>query len=70
MSFSPDSNTSVQVKIEQLLYGGGRSVNAIKQAKKGESLSLSAIEDARELVVIETARNFYSVLRLRKERLR
>ena len=66
-TIQPDSNTALEVKIEQLLYGGGRTVNSIKQAKKGERASLSALEDARELVAIETARYFYTVLRAARE---
>ncbi len=63
----PDSNTAVEVKIEQLLFGGGRGISYIRQAKKGELASTSALELARELVIIETARAFYGALRAARE---
>lgn len=63
----PDSNTSVEVKIEQLLFGGGRGISYIRQARKGERASESALELARELVIIETARAFYGALRAARQ---
>lgn len=63
----PDYNTAVEVKVEQLLFGGGRGISYIRQAKKGERVSTSALELARELVIIETARAFYGALRAARE---
>ncbi|MEE9542870.1 MAG: TolC family protein [Thermodesulfobacteriota bacterium] len=63
----PDSTTNLEVKLEQLLYGGGRSLSGIRQAKKGESASRIAVEYANELVIIQTARDFYGALRSARE---
>lgn len=63
----PDNNTSIEVRVEQLLYGGGRSISGIRQAKKGVSAKRISLEYVSELVIIETARAFYGALRAARE---
>ncbi|MEK7828952.1 MAG: TolC family protein, partial [Deltaproteobacteria bacterium] len=62
----PDNSSSFSVKLSQPLYSGGKEWSLWRQAKKKTVAGMSGLNDAKEKVVLDVSRIYYSVLKSKK----
>ena len=62
----PDNSSSFSVKLSQPLYSGGKEWSLWRQAKKKTVAGMSGLTAAKEEVVLDVSRIYYSVLKSKK----
>ena len=62
----PDNSSSFSVKLSQPLYSGGKEWSLWRQAKKKTVAGMSGLNAAKEEVVLNVSRIYYSVLKSKK----
>jgi outer membrane protein len=63
----PEETNRFEVRVEQSIYAGGKSLSLIRQARKRLTDSHKGMEEVREEVIIITARAYYGVLKATRE---
>ncbi len=63
----PEDSTRFEARLTQPLYSGGRAKSGIRQARKRLAGSRSGLEEARENVIMDTARAYYGALKAARE---
>ncbi len=67
MAIQPDDSSTLDLKLTQPLYSGGKEWSARRQAKMGAEISRLALDAAKERIVLATANAYFGVLKARKE---
>lgn len=67
LAIQPDDSSSLDLKISQPLYSGGREWSARRQAKMGMEISRLGLESAKENIILSTANAYFGVLKARKD---
>ncbi|MBI5901884.1 MAG: TolC family outer membrane protein [Deltaproteobacteria bacterium] len=67
MAIQPDAGTTLDLKVTQPIYSGGKEWNARRQAKIGAEISRLALDAAKERIALATANAYFGVLKSRKD---
>lgn len=62
----PDSNSSLNVKLSQSLYSGGKEWSLWRQAKKNTEFSKHRLDATKEEIILNVSKVYYSVLKAGK----
>ncbi|MBI5598827.1 MAG: TolC family protein [Deltaproteobacteria bacterium] len=63
----PRDSSRFDVRVTQSIYGGGRELSGLRQAKKTRLLTEKAAREVREAIVMDTALAYYGLLKAEKE---
>ncbi|MBI5827536.1 MAG: TolC family outer membrane protein [Deltaproteobacteria bacterium] len=67
MAIQPDDSTTLDLKVTQSLYSGGKEWSARRQAKIGAEISRLGLDAAKEHIILATANAYFGVLKARKD---